>query len=80
MKKSSWTSAAEVERRTKAGPSGCRVEAIPGGPALVRGAVSVEDREGAAHPTSRPVVAVCLCGLSQREPWCDATHKAIQKF
>ena len=29
--------------------------------------------------TARPVVAVCVCGLSQRMPWCDATHKVAQR-
>jgi CDGSH-type Zn-finger protein len=55
--------------------TGCSVTVVPGGPALVRGATEVYDDEGVAHPVERPVVAVCLCGLSQRAPWCDATHK-----
>ena len=53
----------------------CRVELVPGGPLLVRGADVVRDADGEAHPTTRPVVAVCTCGLSQRRPWCDGTHK-----
>lgn len=56
-------------------PETCTVEMVPGGPALVRGAAAVRDSAGALHPTSRPVVGVCTCGLTQREPWCDATHK-----
>ncbi|MBO9521861.1 MAG: CDGSH iron-sulfur domain-containing protein [Nocardioidaceae bacterium] len=56
----------------------CRIEVVPGGPALVRGADVVADPDGAAHPVTRPVVAVCLCGLSQRQPWCDATHKVAE--
>lgn len=68
----------EHEVRTRlAGGSGCpSVEIVPNGPALVRGATAVEDSNGIPHRASRPVVAVCTCGLTQREPWCDATHKA----
>jgi CDGSH-type Zn-finger protein len=57
--------------------SACRVEICPGGPALVRGADEILDSAGVAHPTTRPVVAVCLCGRSQRSPWCDGTHKVV---
>ena len=49
----------------------------PGGPLLVRGAEHVTDAEGKDHVVTRPVVAVCVCGKSQRQPWCDSTHKAI---
>lgn len=55
----------------------CQVEVCPGGPALVRGADEVLDSDGRAHRTTRPVVAVCMCGRSQRAPWCDGTHKVI---
>jgi CDGSH-type Zn-finger protein len=55
----------------------CEVQICPGGPALVRGADEVLDRAGTAHPTTRPLVAVCLCGRSQRAPWCDGTHKVV---
>ncbi len=53
----------------------CQVTVIPDGPALVRGAARIRDGDGALHEVDRPVVAVCLCGLTQRPPWCDATHK-----
>ena len=55
----------------------CQVEICPDGPALVRGADEVVDSSGRAHPTNRPVVAVCLCGRSRRSPWCDGTHKVV---
>jgi len=68
-----------VRARVDAGPRACRIEMVPGGPALVRGASSVEDETGTPHGTTRPVVAVCTCGLTQRGPWCDATHKAARR-
>lgn len=49
----------------------------PDGPMLLRGEHAVEDAEGVVHRTSRPVSAVCQCGKSSTQPWCDATHKVI---
>lgn len=49
------------------------------GPALVRGAEAVYDLQGERHVPNRPVVGVCLCGRSQRGPWCDGTHKFLRK-
>lgn len=56
------------------------VRLCPAGPLLVRGADSVRDDDGVEHPVTRPVVAVCVCGKSGRQPWCDSTHKAIPGF
>jgi CDGSH-type Zn-finger protein len=47
------------------------------GPMLLRGEHLVEDSEGTLHPTSRSVSAVCRCGKSSIQPWCDGTHKVI---
>jgi CDGSH-type Zn-finger protein len=49
----------------------------PDGPMLLRGDHVVEDANGTAHRTSRPVSAVCRCGKSSAQPWCDGTHKVI---
>jgi CDGSH-type Zn-finger protein len=49
----------------------------PGGPLLLRGNHLVEDADGIAHETRRPVSAVCRCGKSGNEPWCDGTHKVL---
>jgi len=54
------------------------VTMCPRGPMLLRGATSVQDDEGRRHPVTRPVVAVCVCGKSQRDPWCDGTHKVLR--
>jgi CDGSH-type Zn-finger protein len=58
-------------------PQRVEVRRCPHGPLLVRGAEAVVDDHGVSHPVERPVVAVCACGKSQRQPWCDGTHKAI---
>lgn len=50
---------------------------IPGGPTLLRGADSYTDADGVRHPVTRPVVAICRCGGSQRKPWCDGVHKLL---
>jgi hypothetical protein len=55
------------------------IEVVPGGPVLVRGADAVRGPDGAVHRTERPVVAVCACGLTQRAPWCDGTHKVARR-
>jgi CDGSH-type Zn-finger protein len=55
------------------------VRVCPDGPVLVRGAGSIVDAEGDAHDVTRPVVAICACGKSQRMPWCDSTHKSIRR-
>ena len=55
------------------------VRVCPGGPLLVRGADSIVAADGTSHPVSRPVVAVCACGMSGRAPWCDGTHKVARR-
>jgi CDGSH-type Zn-finger protein len=62
---------------TPAGEVSVRI--CPDGPVLVRGAESVVDAAGDQHDVTRPVVAVCACGKSQRMPWCDSTHKSIKR-
>lgn len=51
----------------------------PHGPALVRGATSVQAEDGTVHAVERPVVALCRCEKSSRLPWCDGTHKVIPR-
>lgn len=51
----------------------------PGGPMLLRGDRTIEDADGRAHPTTRPVSAVCRCNKSSSLPWCDGTHKVLPK-
>lgn len=49
----------------------------PEGPLLLRGNHLVPDADGTLHPTTRPVSAVCQCGKSGIQPWCDGTHKLV---
>ncbi|MGA8986564.1 CDGSH iron-sulfur domain-containing protein [Aeromicrobium sp.] len=49
----------------------------PGGPMLIRGDHLIEDADGLLHPTRRPVSALCRCGKSSTQPWCDGTHKVL---
>jgi CDGSH-type Zn-finger protein len=56
-----------------------QVELCPAGPLLVRGADVVLDEHGNEHAVTRPLVAVCACGKSARQPWCDGTHKFVRR-
>ncbi len=58
-------------------PSQPDVILCPGGPMLIRGKHLVADADGNSHETTRPVTAVCRCGRSSRQPWCDGTHKSL---
>lgn len=78
MKQKILANSSEVRERVEARSGDCRIEMLRGGPALVRGAAAVRDDDGAEHVATRPVVAVCTCGLTQRGPWCDATHKVAR--
>jgi hypothetical protein len=49
------------------------------GPLVARGAAVVVDGAGIVHEVTRPVVALCTCGKSQRLPWCDSTHKVVHR-
>lgn len=64
---------------TTAGRREVEVTVCGDGPALVRGADTIRDQDGQVHAVTRPVVGVCLCGRSQRSPWCDGTHKFLRK-
>lgn len=54
-------------------------QVCPGGPLLLRGADTVRDADGVDHDVTRPVAAVCLCGRTQSGPWCDGTHKFLNR-
>jgi CDGSH-type Zn-finger protein len=64
---------------SRAADSEVEITVCGDGPALVRGAKAVRAEDGTVHPVTRPVVGVCLCGRSQRSPWCDGTHKFVRR-
>jgi uncharacterized Fe-S cluster protein YjdI/CDGSH-type Zn-finger protein len=47
---------------------------FPNGPLFVRGEVEVKDRSGNRFVAS-PRVALCRCGQSQNQPFCDLSHR-----
>jgi len=47
------------------------------GPLLVRGRLRLLDEEGHEVSTRRRVNALCRCGRSAVQPFCDGTHKIV---
>jgi CDGSH-type Zn-finger protein len=47
------------------------------GPLLVRGRLRLVDEEGREVCTRRRVNALCRCGRSAVQPFCDGTHKIV---
>ncbi len=47
------------------------------GPLLVEGPITLIDAENnpIVIPEGKPAIALCRCGLSQRKPFCDGTHR-----
>ena len=47
------------------------------GPLVVEGPVTIIDAAGQAFTIdgSKPGIALCRCGQSQRKPFCDGSHK-----
>ena len=47
----------------------------PDGPLIVRGSFRLEDIDGTPIDVLRHAVAICRCGRSQAQPFCDGSHK-----
>ena len=47
------------------------------GPLLVRGPLRLVDEDGREVCTRRRVNALCRCGCSAVQPFCDGTHKIV---
>jgi CDGSH-type Zn-finger protein len=60
----------------RSGPIGV-VRVTPGGPLLVRGPIRLLDERGGEVPVRRRVNAICRCGRSASQPFCDGTHKIV---
>ena len=52
-----------------------RVTPVPGGPMLVEGPVEVAMPDGRIVTFGRPVVALCTCRRSRRQPFCDTSNR-----
>lgn len=53
------------------------VRVTPEGPLLVRGPLRLLDEQGNEVSTRRRVNALCRCGRSAAQPFCDGTHKIV---
>jgi CDGSH-type Zn-finger protein len=53
------------------------VRVTPEGPLLVRGPLRLVDEGGREVRTRRRVNALCRCGRSALQPFCDGTHKIV---
>jgi len=53
-----------------------RIVPAPNGPLFVRGPVSVETRSGNVLANEERI-ALCRCGASQNQPFCDLSHKSV---
>jgi CDGSH-type Zn-finger protein len=53
------------------------VRVVAEGPLLVRGPVRLLDEQGGEVPVRRRVNAICRCGRSASQPFCDGTHKVV---
>ncbi|MFF6772380.1 CDGSH iron-sulfur domain-containing protein [Streptomyces sp. NPDC012637] len=56
-------------------PAAVRVTPVADGPLLVEGPVEIVLPDGTVRRSDRPVVALCMCRRSLREPFCDTSHR-----
>lgn len=64
------TTAGETEQP----PAPATMRPVRGGPMLVRGDIEIVDRDG--HPIGTgPRAALCRCGNSRNQPFCDNSHR-----
>lgn len=52
-----------------------RVTPLGEGPLLIDGPVEVVMPDGTVRRSERPVVALCRCRRSLRDPFCDTSHR-----
>ena len=48
------------------------------GPFLVQGDVSILDAEGNELKAEGKAIALCRCGASTNQPFCNGTHRKIE--
>lgn len=55
------------------------VTAYPDGPLLLRGPAVIVGEDGEEVERRPGTVALCRCGRSSLAPFCDGTHKAVNR-
>jgi len=57
-----------------------KISMRPNGPFLVSGPMTLTDSEGNAFPidAAKPAIALCRCGASASNPFCDGSHKSCE--
>ena len=48
------------------------------GPFVVKGSMTLTDAEGNDFSIDKEVVALCRCGASTTQPFCNGTHRKIE--
>ncbi len=48
------------------------------GPFLVKGPLTLMDAEGNEFSVDKQTVALCRCGASTTQPFCNGTHRKIE--
>jgi CDGSH-type Zn-finger protein len=48
------------------------------GPFLVKGPFTLTDAEGNDFTIDKEMVALCRCGASTTQPFCNGTHRKIE--
>jgi CDGSH-type Zn-finger protein len=48
------------------------------GPLVLSGSIALVDGAGVPYP-STAVVSICRCGLSNKKPFCDGSHR-VKRF
>lgn len=48
------------------------------GPFLVKGPMTLMDAEGNEFSIEKEMVALCRCGASTTQPFCNGTHRKIE--
>ncbi|MEU3607726.1 CDGSH iron-sulfur domain-containing protein [Streptomyces sp. NPDC035033] len=62
-------------RAAPAGARPVRITPLAEGPLLVDGPVEIVLPDGTVRRSERPVVALCRCRRSLRDPFCDTSHR-----
>lgn len=48
------------------------------GPFVVKGPMTLTDAEGNDFTIDKEIVALCRCGASTTQPFCNGTHRKIE--